>query len=74
MTRTINVGGTGMLGLMGMQRSRREKAHTGTKWPSLYHWERHGSRRADGPGKMEWRIHRPGYWHTPRQMYSCFEE
>ena len=30
----------------------------------------YGSRRADGPGKMEWRIHKPGYWRPPRQMDS----
>ena len=26
----------------------------------------YASRRADGPGKMEWHIHRPGYWRPPR--------
>ena len=34
----------------------------------------YGLRRADGPGRMEWRIHRPGYWRPPRQMDSWFEE
>ena len=34
----------------------------------------YGSRRADGLGRMEWRIHRPGYWRPPRKMDSSFEE
>ena len=40
MIRTMNVGGRGMPGQMGMRKSRREKAHAGTKWPSHCHWER----------------------------------
>ena len=34
----------------------------------------YGSSRADGPWKMEWRIHRPGYRRLLRHMDSCVEE
>ena len=66
MMRTMNVCGRGMPGPMGMQKSR---CGLPLSLGAAY-----GSRRADGPGKMEWRIRRPGYWRPPRQMDSWFEE
>ena len=36
--------------------------------------EAYGSRRADGPGRIESLIHQQGYWRPPRQMDTRFEE
>ena len=34
----------------------------------------YGSRSADGPGKLGWSIHQPGYWRPPRPLHPWFEE
>ena len=74
--KTMNVGGKGMPGPMSMRTSRRkERARAPCGPPSVI-----GSgirvevRRADGPARMEWHIHQPGYWRPPRQMDPWFEE
>ena len=69
--KTMNVGSKGMLGLMSMRTEERARAPSGP--PSII-GRGIRSRRADSPGKMEWRIHQPGYWRPPRQMDPWFEE
>ena len=73
--RTMNVRGRGMPWPRGMRKSRRGKAHAGSEWPSLCHWERRtGGGEQTALGNMEWRIHKPEYWRPPRPMDSWFEE